>query len=102
METTTVNTDIQIDGPGVDAAPAVSLGSPDWPDEDEEEEPSAPVSVGRERVPSRSPGISPAPGLLDAAGEGRRVATWKDPLDDDEEEDHDDTEEGPAAKRARV
>ena len=87
------------DGPGEQAPEPV--GSPDWPDEPAEDEgpPSPPASFfGRERVPSRSPGISPEPGILDTEEEGKRVEAWKDPLDENDVEE----EEAPATKRPRI
>jgi hypothetical protein len=91
-------------GDGEEEAAAVEeIGSPDWPEEpaeeDEENEEREPAPEPRapplptERVPSRSPGLSPEP----RPPEGDSAA-WRDPLDDDDEEE----DEQPAAKRARV
>ncbi|WVR08906.1 hypothetical protein IAU60_005965 [Kwoniella sp. DSM 27419] len=72
-------------------------GSPDWPDEEDEEEPLAEPSRQRERVPSRSPGLSPQPELGQVTSEN---AVWQDPLDEDEEAEEETVE--PSSKRARV
>jgi DNA excision repair protein ERCC-1 len=99
----------RVDGPGAEVPPPAKVpspvGSPDWPDEDpEDEEAEAPVispSIPRDRAPSRSPGLSPEAAPLDGEGEDRAgVAVWKDPLEDDEDED--DEDEGPAPKRSRL
>ncbi|KAK8844150.1 hypothetical protein IAR55_006944 [Kwoniella newhampshirensis] len=75
------------------------IGSPDWPEEAEEEElndaDESTRSV-RGREPSRSPGVSPELGAVNAEGLGPEI--WQDPLDGDGDEDDD----GPATKRARV
>lgn len=64
-----------------------SSNSPIEEDDDDDDGPvDWPISPGRERVPSqsRSPGLSPEPrhGVGDIAEE----TAWKDPLEDDDEE----------------
>jgi hypothetical protein len=87
-------------------------GSPDWPDEDIEDDEDAAREMAMEemipsrrgRAPSRSPGLSPelqpiregAPG--DAGG-----SAWRDPLDEDDDDDNEagEDEDEPASKRAK-
>lgn len=96
-----------VDGPGASNAVTDVVGSPDWPDDPPEDENVANVVAEqrdmrqRERVPSRSPGISPEPGIFDGEGEEQihRAAVWKDPLDDEDEEQE---QVEPKTKRPRL
>jgi len=101
---TTVST--RIDGPG--AAELEAAGSPEWPEEDVDEEGVSERAVGRgrERVRSRS-----VEEMRNGAEENGRTeessadGAWKDPLDDDEEDEEVYAEAGdggPSRKRARV
>lgn len=83
-------------------------GSPDWPDEieDDESEEAAPVPRRRGRSPSRSPGLSPELRAVSAegdGGDGDAGAAWRDPLEDEEDDGEADegTADEPSAKRAK-
>jgi DNA excision repair protein ERCC-1 len=80
--------------PDVDEHPG-GIGSPEWPSEEDdvdpaEEESGEPeaVSRGRERVPSRSPGISPELRSVGAASGPEEAGAWRDPLEDDDVDDN--------------
>ena len=70
------------------------VGSPDWPDS-----PPSTRNVdgerGRDRAPSRSPGLSPELQAVDDEADAPQAEVWRDPLDEDEDD-------APTAKRART
>jgi hypothetical protein len=101
----------RVAGVGEEAAEVEETGSPDWPDEQVEEDehdeesateqrrPKSPSPRDGGRVPSRSPGFSPGPRPPEGDGVAGDAA-WRDPLDDDDDDDGE--EDGRAAKRARM
>lgn len=83
--------------------------SPDWPDEEDQEDSFDPPvdtsSYGRGRAPSRSPGLGPELQAVQTNDSVQRDEessdrAWKDPLDDDEDGENDEDDE-PALKRAK-
>lgn len=115
---------MRTDGPGAEEG-GVAAASPEWPeilDDDPEDdaadnadgagsEREAEPSRGRERVPSRSPGQSPEAGRNgsganrngnEGGGDAPPLAAWRDPLDDEDDDEVDDNNYTVPGAAARI